>query len=242
MEVNFRFTEEEVDTTGDGEADTVGAFNKRERFLAYVPGLYSLGLKVLLFDQTWDYGYHRRSDGTCEVYHRGESFHGPFMVLPIVWLHQGVYGIWATEKYINGPEFGSEEDGAWEKAEEKLKNIPKHVFHEFIGRLKASKKASLEKRKENQLETKEGEKTLRELEVLQAKIQSGAVRNVYVVSKGKRSVTVQLEDQKDHETMHSLLGQLTRTNKGTRELLAAMEDMVQKADGGVQPSSEKKAK
>ena len=59
-----------------------------------------------MWDQVQCYGYNRKEDGSIEVFHRGEHFFGPFPVRLLVQLHAR-YVIWATEKHINSPTFGS---------------------------------------------------------------------------------------------------------------------------------------
>ena len=65
MEISFTLEEREEETA-DGEK-VVAFFQKRERFKNYVPFT-----KFLMWDQVQCYGYNRREDGTCEVFHRGE--------------------------------------------------------------------------------------------------------------------------------------------------------------------------
>jgi hypothetical protein len=81
MEVSFEIIETEIETA-DGET-VVASFSRHERFINYVPLLPDLfGIKILLWDQTWDFGYNRLADGRLEVHHKGEKFHGPWPVPP----------------------------------------------------------------------------------------------------------------------------------------------------------------
>lgn len=129
MEVSIDFSEGEIDTTGDGEPDTIGWFNKREHFQDVAPTF--LG-GFTLWQMTQNFGYHRLSDGTCVVYHQGERFRGFFPVRLLFQLH-AKYVIWATERYINSDAFGSED--LQEEAEEIRQNVPLHVFNDFINGL-----------------------------------------------------------------------------------------------------------
>ena len=96
---------EEVDTTGDGEPDTLAWFNKREHFHDTAPSF--LG-GFTLWEMAQNFGYHLKDDGTCEVYHHGEKFQGFFLIRLIFQIHSR-YVIWATEKHVNGEAFGSED-------------------------------------------------------------------------------------------------------------------------------------
>ena len=124
MEISFTLTEREEETA-DGEK-VVAFFQKRERFKNFIP--FS---PFLMWDQTQCYGYNRREDGTCEVFHRGEVFYGPLPVRFLVKLH-AMYVIWATEKHINSPTFGN---GDLEANEHQRSNVPAHVFQDFLSRL-----------------------------------------------------------------------------------------------------------
>ena len=61
MRISFDITEKEERING---ADVVTFFNKRERFIQYVPFT-----KILLWDQVQNYGYRRLPDGTMEASH-----------------------------------------------------------------------------------------------------------------------------------------------------------------------------
>ena len=86
--VSMEFDDREEEITGaDGNTETVVAhFNKRERFRNVLFG-------YTLWDMVLNFGYDRRADGTCEVYHNGETFSGPFPIRLLFWLH-GKYVIW----------------------------------------------------------------------------------------------------------------------------------------------------
>lgn len=127
MEVNFRITESDDDDSGSSSF-----FTRHERFVNYLPGLAYFGIKVLLWDQTWDFGYTRKEGSdVCEVYHHGESFYGPWPVHLAVELHQR-YVLWACEQHINSPAFGGDE---LEVIEEQTANVPLHVLRGFLSDL-----------------------------------------------------------------------------------------------------------
>lgn len=127
MQVNFRITESDEDT-----GDSSSFFTRHERFVNYLPGLAYFGIKVLLWDQTWDFGYTRKAGSdVCEVCHHGESFYGPWPVHLAVELHQR-YVLWACEQHINSPAFGGDE---LEVIEEQTSNVPLHVLRGFLSDL-----------------------------------------------------------------------------------------------------------
>lgn len=117
MEAVFEIKEEEEETE-DGDTQRK-SFKRYERFLDYVPLLADYGIKILLWDQTWTYGFRRLENGKIEVYHRGEYFYGPWPVRVIVFFHQR-YVLWACRKFINSEAFANDEDGADERREKKL--------------------------------------------------------------------------------------------------------------------------
>ncbi|CAJ1956773.1 unnamed protein product [Cylindrotheca closterium] len=126
MEISIEFDEAEIDTTGDGETDTMSWFNKRESFQDFAPSFLG-GFK--LWSMTQNFGYHWRTDGTCEVYHQGEHFEGFFPIRLLFAIHSR-YVIWATEKYIKSDAFGAEDREA--DLEVQRQNIPLHVFKRFV--------------------------------------------------------------------------------------------------------------
>merc|ERR1711860_399515 len=136
-EVSMIFDEEEIDTTGDGEPDTVAFFNKRERFLDHSAIIPSF----VWWDMVQNFGYHRRSDGTCEVYHHGEYFRGPFP-LHIFWLLHAKYVGWATEKFVNSGKFGAEDEEDQEEEEAQRRIVPLFVMKKFFNDLADEVRAS----------------------------------------------------------------------------------------------------
>lgn len=157
MEISFTLTERE-ETTAEGEK-VVAFFQKTERFKNFLPFT-----PILLWDQTQLYGYNRREDGKCEVFHRGEKFYGPFPIRLLVQLHAR-YVIWATEKHINSPVFGS---GDLEEQEHQRSNVPLHVVQDFFHRLSIAQQIAIETGKiAAGKSTEEAEATLKKLKKLQ---------------------------------------------------------------------------
>lgn len=121
MEAVFQiYEEDEEDDNGEAQRKS---FKRYERFLDYVPILADYGIKWLLWDQTWTFGFKRiesgKHAGKLEVYHRGEYFYGPWPVRLIVFVHQR-YVIWACQKFVNNEAFASDEDGADDRREKRL--------------------------------------------------------------------------------------------------------------------------
>lgn len=129
MEVSFEIKQEESEI--DGETKTT-SFMRHERFIDWVPWLSDYGVKVLLWDQTWTYGFRRLQSGTIEVFHRGEKFHGPWPIRLIVFFHQ-FYVIWACEKYVNSDLFGSEVEDT-DKQQDALSCIMLYAVKEMVDR------------------------------------------------------------------------------------------------------------
>lgn len=59
MQISFDLTEKEEEIDGE---DVVTFFNKRERFINYIPFT-----NIILWDQVQNYGYQRLPDGTLEA-------------------------------------------------------------------------------------------------------------------------------------------------------------------------------
>jgi len=155
MRISFDITEKEEEIDGK---DVVTFFNKRERFVQYIP--YT---KILLWDQVQNYGYRRLPDGRIEVSHQGESFYGPWPVKFLVQLH-AQYVIWATEKHINSPIFGTED---LEGNEHQRSNIPLHLAKQWLADLSTNQETIVAKAKADGKGVAEAEATLKSLKRLQ---------------------------------------------------------------------------
>jgi hypothetical protein len=141
MEVSFEITEHEEEKD-DGEAKLF-SFLRHERFIDWVPFVNDYGVKLLMWDQTWKYGFNTLEDGKVEVYHQGERFLGPWPVRIIVMIHQR-YVLWACEKYINGDAFGTDDI---DKQLEQMANVPLWRYRQFMATLRAEKEKALEAKK-----------------------------------------------------------------------------------------------
>lgn len=116
MEAVFEILEEDEEVDGENKRKS---FKRHERFLDYVPILADFGVKFLLWDQTWTYGFRRLDSGKFEVYHKGEYFYGPWPIRIIVFFHQR-YVLWACNKFINNEAFANDEEGADDRREKQL--------------------------------------------------------------------------------------------------------------------------
>lgn len=234
MEISFDITEREMQTE-DGKT-VVAFFNKRERFKNYIPWT-----NILLWDQVQNYGYRRKADGTIEVQHHGESFYGPWPVRLLVQLHAR-YVIWATEKHINSPIFGSDDVEAVEKQRE---NIPAYVFSQFLASLKSEQQKALirnQMKLEDASKTDELKSTQAELVQEQKKLEDTLTKlNALDDKKGKlqmqvssktrgkgklqrMSTTLHFDDPVAKEAIKSAMADLGQTEAGR----AAVGDLLKK--------------
>lgn len=195
MQISFDITEKEEIIDGK---TSVTMFNKRERFINYIPLT-----NILLWDQVQNYGFQKMPDGTLEVSHHGESFHGPWPVRILVGLHSQ-YVIWATEKHINSAVFGTED---LEANEEHRSNIPLVVAKEWIAALqKAQGEATQKKRlqsKPTQMQ-QATQKTLKKLTRQDTVIEvrqmpSGAIKLHASDPEAQAALKAALKDLKDIE-------------------------------------------
>ena len=131
-----------------------------ERFINYIPFT-----KILLWDQVQNYGYRRMPDGTLEVSHHGESFHGPWPIRMLVELH-AMYVIWATEKHINSVVFGTED---LEANEAHRSNIPLVVAKEWIASLQVAQGEATDKKRLSSQPTQMQQATQKTLKKLSRK-------------------------------------------------------------------------
>lgn len=122
MHASIDFEEKEVDTTGDGEADTINGFNKKELFTDTIFG-------ITLWEMVTNFGFQTLEDGRVMCYQNGESFYG-FAPMRLLFQIKSIYDIWACEHHINSSLFGKE--GFEEEAQAQAQNIPVHVLQDFL--------------------------------------------------------------------------------------------------------------
>lgn len=216
MEISFELTEREEETES-GET-VVAFFQKEERFKNYIPFT-----SILMWDQTQQYGYERREDGTLEMFHRGKCFYGPLPVRLLVQLH-AYYVIWATEKHINSPAFGS---GDLEVQEHQRSNVPKHVFNDFLRRLALAQQVALESGKiVAGGSTQDAEKALKQIKKLQ---QTETERYVSAVRKTNLKRThshLVVNDPEAQSAVQDALAALSSTKEGQAAAAAALDSLL----------------
>jgi len=166
MLVSMEFDDREEEVTGpDGQPETVVAhFNKMEKFENVVYNPLS-GQQITLWHMVTHFGYNRLEDGTCEVYHKGQEFYGPFPIRWIFWAH-AKYVAWATEQHINSMAFLDSDK--IEEQEAQRRNIPMHVFNGFLDQLASDVEGRIVTMKALGQRTTEAEKTLAKLRTHQS--------------------------------------------------------------------------
>jgi hypothetical protein len=214
LEVSIQFDEREEDTTGDGQPDTIAWFNKRERF--HDVSLFFGGFT--LWEMTQNFGYNRLDDGTCEVYHHGEHFHGFFPVRLLFQLHAS-YVFWATKRFINSDEFGTED--LEDEAEVIRQNIPLHVFTEFLNGLTREVEQAREERQAQSKSTSDLDETIQQLKDLSSTTSQPNSTLPHFRTLRRRNTTltqIQLvvDDANTEDTIRSAMEQVSST-KGRRD-------------------------
>lgn len=240
MEVSFEIIEQEEEDA-DGESK-VSQFLRHERFIDWVPLLADRGIKILLWDQTWSFGFKKREDGKLEVYHRGDRFKGPWPIRLVIFFHQR-YVLWACEKFINGKSFGTEDI---DKQQEELANIPLHVYREFFAKLHREKEKQIESRSNdpsvNPEELGKEKADLEKLKLLSEQDQSSiaVAKRPMPASFGasNRSVKIIVKDPATQEALESAM----KDAKGNRAVNAAVKDLAKNPDLNFYKRSETKSK
>jgi len=224
LEVSIDFDEEEIDTTGDGEPDTLAWFNKKESFRDTAPSF--LG-GFTLWEMCQNFGYHRRDDGTCEVYHSGEKFRGFFLMRIIFEVHAR-YVIWATEKYVNSEAFGSDDMDT--EREEQRQNVPMQVFKEFIADLtrdveKAKGDPEADAKKQGELEV-----TIQRLKSLSNQDHQATMPQLRTLQSRQTLSRVQLvvDDKETSETIRTAMKQIGSTKGQMHEPVQEMRALARR--------------
>jgi len=216
MEISFTITEQEEEND-DGET-VVAFFQKEERFKNYIPFT-----KYLMWDQTQQYGYNRQQDGTIEVFHRGKCFYGPLPVRLLVQIH-AMYVIWATEKHINSPAFGS---GDLELQEHQRSNVPLHVFNDFLHRLALAQKVAIQAGAVVAgSSTADAEKALKQLEKMQQDPTTAYVNAVRKSNLKRTSSYVEIKDPAMQNAVDGALRALSSTVEGQAAAAAALDSLL----------------
>jgi len=205
MEVAFEITQVEEERE-DGDTQ-ITSFMRHERFIDWVPILYLLGYKALLWDQTWTYGFRRMEDGSIEVYHHGEKFVGPWPIRLIVFFHQ-YYVLWACQRFINGENFGSEDIDA---QQEELACIPLHAFKKLI--------ASLEKKKKEEIQVMQKEPLVDASDLARANAQYQALKRLK--TRRESSILVAKREETSSEMDRKKTMKLVAKDEDTQQALRA---------------------
>lgn len=137
MEVSFEIIEQQEEAA-DGEQHLV-SFVRHERFIDWAPFLNEYGIKLMLWDQTWKYGFKRLEDGKLQVFHEGERFYGPWPIRVLIFFHQ-YYVLWACEKFINSDVFGTDD---LDTQEEMKAELPKYILKNILAKLRGVKEKRL---------------------------------------------------------------------------------------------------
>jgi len=227
MEVSFEIIEHE-EPSSDGGDPELKSFIRHERFIDWAPLLKDMGVKILLWDQTWKYGFRTLDDGKIEVYHHGESFFGPWPVRLIVMLHQR-YVLWACENYINGAAFGTEDI---DSQQEQMGNIPLWKIQQLLATIRHEKEKSLETQmnapRQDLSAIAEHEADIEKLKKLEARDQPA----IALVKKkqppagfatGGETVRMVVSDGDIHEALESA----RQDAKGNRAVNAALQELTQ---------------
>jgi len=219
MEISFTLEEREEETA-DGEK-VVAFFQKRERFKNYVPFT-----KFLMWDQVQCYGYNRREDGTCEVFHRGENFYGPMPVRVLVWLHS-YYVIWATEKHINSPAFGVAD---LEAQEHQRSNIPLHALKDFVHRLSLAQQIMIESGKlAAGASTEDAEKSLKRLQRLKENPTTAYVNTLRKANLKRRQTSLEVSDPEAQAAIDQAFANLAQTKEGKEAATVALAEVMRQS-------------
>lgn len=212
LEVSIRFDEREEDTTGDGEPDTIAWFNKKEKFHDVTPFFGG----CTLWEMTQNFGYNRLDDGTCEVYHHGEHFHGFFPVRLLFQLHAS-YVFWATKRFINSDEFGSED--LEDEAEVIRQNIPLHVFREFLSGLTKEVEDARDEQQAQSKDTEQLDQTIQQLKELSANDHPSTLPHFRTLKRHNTNLTqlqLVVDDADTQDTIRTAMTQVRRS-KGKRD-------------------------
>ena len=202
MEISFTLEEEEGEDE-NGE-EIVGFFQKRERFVNWIPLTH-----FVLWDQVQCYGFKYLNAGKVEVFHRGEYFNGPYLVRLGILLH-AKYVIWATEKHINSKLFATDD---LEAQHEQRGNIPAYVLHQFLDSLGSQKQV------DGALKEK--------IELLKKHSVAG---ELVVTKRGsslqRQSSKIVLNDASAQKALDSVLRDLAKTSSGQNAVAHAVSDLM----------------
>eukprot|EP00977_Amphora_coffeiformis_P004315 scaffold906_cov151-Amphora_coffeaeformis.AAC.5 len=122
LKVSMVFSSDENEETGETEW-----FNKRERFRNIFMGWTA-------WDMVINFGFRTRDDGTVEVYHHGEYFHGNMpivsQIMKLAFQVHARWLAWSTEHHVNHYAFPDTEEGE-QLEEESRQNMPMFLLKHY---------------------------------------------------------------------------------------------------------------
>lgn len=93
LQVEDVFRTREMDTTGDGEEDTIEWFNKKMIMEGYI-------FRFLFVRWVYNFGFYLNPDGrSCECYHEVDEFYGPWPLNIGLTLHSYLV-LWMSQRKI----------------------------------------------------------------------------------------------------------------------------------------------
>jgi len=233
LEVSIDFDEREEDTTGDGEPDTIAWFNKREHFKDVTPfGGFTL------WEMTQNFGYNRLDDGTCEVYHHGEHFEGFFPIRFLFQVHSQ-YVIWATKRYINSDEFGTED--LEDDAEVIRQNVPMYAFKEFLQGLTREVEKARDEQEPQSMSAREHDKTIKQLQRLSTKDYGTSLPHFRTIRRRSTALTklqLVVEDEETQKTIKVAMAQVGEAKGAKDEAIVALDQLQKKVEKSTSSSNE----
>ena len=123
LRVSMVFSDDTKEETGEIEW-----FNKRERFR-------NVCLGWTCWDMVINFGFRTREDGSIEVYHYGEYFHGNLpvvsQIMMAVFKTHARWLAWATEHHVNHYAFTAETEEEEEFEDESRRNMPLFLLKNY---------------------------------------------------------------------------------------------------------------
>jgi hypothetical protein len=102
--MRFRGRVENVDTMDDEDDEEISYFEKKEHFMHYIR-MFGF-LTMTIWDQYQRFGFYELEDGTCECFHEGVSFSGPWPVRVLFTLHAKIVA-YQTARHLNSDKFNA---------------------------------------------------------------------------------------------------------------------------------------
>jgi len=134
-----------------------------------------------------------------------------FFLMRLIFQLHAKYVIWATEKYINSDEFGSEDCD--ESLEEQRQNIPLHAFKGFLAGLTRDVERTKLDRTSDTKKQHELDETLVQLSKISADMEEKKLNlpRLHTLRSAKTSVTrvhLMIDDQQTKDTIKAAMTQI----------------------------------